>query len=158
MPSSNLASRPISAAKVAWAFPVAAVAPSFGNLAVYAIAKGFLGVDFIFPLQPQAAPEALPIVNLVLANVVPAAVASVLLVLLARFTKNGVTWFWLISLVVMFGSLIGPMKLEETTDATKWALGLMHVVAGFLIPVVLTRLGRADSARRIAAAAAAALH
>jgi hypothetical protein len=112
---------------------IAAVA----NLIVY-----FIAVAANVPLQ-VAAPgstelQRLPFVPVILASLIPALAAAALLLVLKRFTPRANTVFQVIAVVFTLVSFGGPLG-QPTDDATKFVLNLMHVVAGAIITIGLTR-------------------
>jgi Family of unknown function (DUF6069) len=112
---------------------IAAVA----NLVVY-----FIAVAANVPLQ-VAAPgsselQRLPFVPVILASLIPALAAAALLLALKRFTPRANMVFQVIAVVFILVSFGGPLG-QPTDGGTKFVLNLMHVVAGVIITLGLTR-------------------
>jgi Family of unknown function (DUF6069) len=112
---------------------IAAVA----NLIVYLIA-GAANVPLQIAAPGSSQLERLPIVPVILASLIPAFVAAALLLLLRRFTPRANTVFQVIAVVFTLVSFGGPLG-QPTDGGTKFVLNLMHVIAGAVITIGLTR-------------------
>lgn len=119
---------------------VAAATAAISNVIVFFIAKEFAGINF--NLAPQTGGEdfmSIGIIQVVLASVLPAFVATgILAFLIKRFRERAQFIFWFISIVAFFVSLIAPLSLEADSF-TKAALSVMHVVAAITITSVLLK-------------------
>mgnify|MGYP000088380244 CR=1 FL=1 len=102
---------------------------AIGSFVVYFIGKA-MGIPF--EIMPPGATEldALPVVMIAVANVVPGLIAGGVLALLARFVAQPVRIFQIISLIFLIVSFASPFtQPAEVTMGTKLALNLMHIVA-----------------------------
>jgi hypothetical protein len=111
------------------------------NLVVYFIAGAAnVPLQIATPGSPQL--ERLAFVPVVLASLIPAFAAAAVLLLLRRFTPRTNTIFQVIAAIFLVVSLGGPLGMP-TDGATKLVLNLMHVIAGVIITVGLTRSNNA---------------
>ena len=112
---------------------IAAVA----NLIVYFIA-GATNVPLQIASPGSSQLERLQFVPVALASLIPAFAAAAALLILRRFTPRADTIFQVIAVVFLLVSFSGPLGMP-TDGATKFVLSLMHVVAGAIITLGLTR-------------------
>lgn len=118
------------------------------NLMVYGLAAA-LGVSFnVAPPGMPAPPFA---VMVIMATLVGIMAGTLLLTLMPRFTTRPVTVFRNVAIVVLVLSLAQPLMLllglmpvgEPVGWNTVLALEVMHIVAGVVAIVLLTRRARA---------------
>lgn len=119
---------------------VAAVAGG-GNALVYTLARA-LGVSFLMPQMPGAAPTPLPIGMVIAMSVAGAAVGAAAFAALVRVAPRHAGLFPIVGLAVLVLSFGMPLSLDATDGATKATLLLMHVVAGGSTIGLLSGLGR----------------
>jgi hypothetical protein len=112
---------------------IAAVA----NLVVYFIA-GAANVPLQIATPGSSQLERLQFLPVALASLIPAVAAAAALLILRRFTPRADTVFQVIAAVFLLVSFSGPLGMP-TDGATKFVLNLMHVVAGVIITIGLTR-------------------
>jgi Family of unknown function (DUF6069) len=111
------------------------------NLIVYFIA-GATNVPLQIAAPGSSQPERLSFLPVALASLIPAFAAAAALLILRRFTPRADPVFQVIAIVFLLVSFSGPLGMP-TDGATKFVLNLMHVVAGTIITIGLTRPSRA---------------
>lgn len=90
-----------------------------------------LGVISDQVLIPQAGNQPITIVPIVMASIFPLIIATLVFMLLARFTKQPVKIFGIISLIILVLSFYNPFTIPNVTIAMAIGLNVMHaVVAG----------------------------
>ena len=120
---------------------VAAVVAAVANVAVFWFATAGIGLPLYMAPIPDLNPAPLSVIAVIIASVVPAALATLLVALLAHWTRRPWPWFWSIAFVALLLSWGGP--LAATADPiTKVMLGVMHLVAAAAIVAILTALAR----------------
>jgi asparagine N-glycosylation enzyme membrane subunit Stt3 len=119
----------------------AGVIAAIVNVIVYFIA-GAANVPLQIAAPGSSQLERLQLVPVILASLIPAFVAAGLLLILRRFAPRADTVFQVIALVFTLVSFGGPLG-QPTDGASKFVLNLMHVVAGAIITIGLTRPSRA---------------
>ncbi len=118
---------------------LAATAAATANLALYAVARGLLGVPFVMPYAGPGAPsERLPEGMVVLASAVPAFAAAALLWGLGRVVRRPLVVVGVVAPLVLLASFSGPLSLTDTAPSTRVVLLVMHVVAATMILGFLT--------------------
>jgi hypothetical protein len=80
----------------------------------------------------------------VLSTAVPAAVATLLLAVLNRFTARPVTIFRIIAALILLLSLVAPLTLPVPLGV-RLTLVSMHIITAVIIVYVLTGRARSDS-------------
>ena len=120
---------------------IAGAIAAVANLVVYFIA-GAANVPLQIAAPGSSELQRLPFVPVVLASLIPALVATALLLVLRRFTPRADTVFQVIAVIFLVVSFSGPLGMP-TDGATKFVLNLMHVVAGVIITLGLTRRNQA---------------
>ena len=109
---------------------IAAVLTAIANAIVYKIA---LAMDVPLQITIGTTPtETITLMPVILNSVVPALVAAVIYIALAKWTKNPQKIFKVIAVVVFILSLAGPI-LGDATTSTKITLTIMHVIAALFI-------------------------
>lgn len=83
--------------------------------------------------------EQLALVPVILASIVPAIPAAFVLLVLRRFTPRANLVFQIIAAVFLVVSFGGPLRMN-IDDGTKFVLNLMHLIAGVVITLGLTRM------------------
>lgn len=132
----------ISFSRLLWVGPLAGVVAAVANLIVYVIVQNLFGMTLMGPSGPGSTEMApLPAAAIIIASLIPALVATILLALLGLFLARPILVFWIVSVVFLLISFMGPLDLPVNT-ATKVILNLMHVVAAIPIVGILTTLGR----------------
>jgi hypothetical protein len=111
------------------------------NLIVYFIAIA-LNVSLQVAAPGSTELQRLPFFPVILASVIPALAAAAVLLLLRCFTPRANTIFQTIAAIIVIVSFGGPLG-QPTDDATKFVLNLMHVIAGVIITLGLTRSSNA---------------
>ncbi len=118
---------------------LAATAAATANLALYAVARGLLGVPFVMPYGGPGTPsERLPEGMVVLASAVPAFAAAALLWGLGRVVRRPLVVVGVVAPLVLLASFSGPLSLTDTAPSTRVALLVMHVAAATMILGFLT--------------------
>ncbi len=132
----------VAARRMVPAALLAAAAAATANLALYAVARGLLGVSFVMPYAGPGAPsERLPEGMVVLASAVPAFAAAALLWGLGRVVRRPLVMVGVVGVVAplaLLASFSGPLSLTDTAPSTRVALLMMHVVAATMILGFLT--------------------
>jgi Family of unknown function (DUF6069) len=82
--------------------------------------------------------EQLPPIPVAIASLVPALAAAVVLLVLRRFAPRANLIFQVIAAVILVASFAGPLQMPIDA-ATKFVLNLMHLIAGVVITLGLTR-------------------
>lgn len=126
--------------------PLAAAIAAGGNAAVYTLARA-LGVSFLMPQMPGAAPTLLPLGMVVATSVLGAAAGAAAFAALGRLAPRHVGLFPIVGLAVLLLSFGMPLSLGASDGATRATLLLMHVVAGGSTIAVLSGLGRRGPGR-----------
>lgn len=106
------------------------------NYLIFFISKG-VGISFILP--PRMAdlePVDLSSAGIILSTVLLAVFATILILILNRFSKRPLNFFIAIALIVLVVSS-APVFLIEAPVNTKILLGIMHMVAAGAIIVFL---------------------
>jgi Family of unknown function (DUF6069) len=120
---------------------IAGAVAAVANVVVYFVAGAAnVPLQIVAPNTGQL--ERLALLPVVLASLIPAFAAAAVLLLLRRFAPRADTIFQVIAVVIVIVSFGGPLG-NPTDAATKFVLNLMHVVAGAVITVGLTRPTRA---------------
>ena len=135
---SQTGQKEINIRKLGRAALLAGLIAAVGNLVVYFIAQGALGLSLMVTAPGSTELTAVLPVQIVLASIVPAFGAAVLLALLMRFVKRPVRIFQIIGVIFLLASFGGPLNLPVPTS-TIVTLELMHVVAGATIIWILSR-------------------
>jgi hypothetical protein len=86
--------------------------------------EGGILVDTIFIQAGQA----LTVIPVLISSIVPTLIASCVFFLLAKYTKNGLNIFRIISLVLLVLSFANPFMIPEVTTGYAVALNVMHIV------------------------------
>jgi hypothetical protein len=120
---------------------VAAVVASLATVAVFVVTSA-LGISYVIPMGgPGSPPQPLTVLVVILNTVVPTIGATVLFGLLGRFTRRPVLIFQIIAVAFLLLSMVTPFTLPVEL-ATQLGLNLMHLVAGVIITITLTRWAR----------------
>ena len=92
-------------------------------------AAGLITDDiFVQPNQPMT------VVNVIIAGIVPALIASLVFFLFEKYTQNGFRVFSIVTIILMLLSLAGPFTgLPDATTKYALSLSLMH----FVVPLTL---------------------
>jgi hypothetical protein len=85
---------------------------------------------------PEQGP--IQIQGIILSSVLPLAIATIVFMLLARFTKNANKIFMIIGVVIFLASLFNPMMIPGITNAMFVSLDIMHLVCFTSITYFLT--------------------
>jgi hypothetical protein len=118
--------------KIPQAALVGGVIGAVANVIVFFIAQA-LGVAFNIPMGGPSAPlQALPVPAVVILTIVPAIGAGLLLAVLARFTKQPLTIFYIIAGVFLLISFFPTFSLPVPGNV-QISLALMHIIAGAAI-------------------------
>lgn len=108
------------------------------NVAIYVVARA---VDFIpDDLPPEG--EGIGVGAIVVVSILTIAVATLCLGLFARFSKNPVRNFTILTAIVLFTSLQAPRGIEGAPGGMIATLLLMHLATAVIAWWVLTRLSR----------------
>jgi hypothetical protein len=122
------------------------VAAALAGLVVWAVSAPVLGIDLTVGIPP--ATQAVTPVSVLVAALVPGALAWALLALLERFSRRGRLAWLVVGWAVLALSLLGPISMGAT-GATLVSLLTMHVAVGVTLLVGLARrrtIGEADEA------------
>ncbi len=118
--------------KIPLAALIGGVIGAVGNVLVFFIAQA-LGVVFNIPMGGPTAPlQALPVPAVVIFTIVPAIGAGLLFAVLARFTKQPLTIFYIIAGVFLLISFFPTFSIP-VPSGVQISLAIMHVVAGAAI-------------------------
>ncbi len=115
---------------------------------VVLMANGVLRLVARRPLDVSATFEPLAWGMIVGASIVGVLGATLLLALLARFTRRPIRLFWIIAGVVLLLSLGGPLSARSQSGGTATAVTVliaMHVVTAVIAGGLLTTLARERS-------------
>lgn len=119
---------------------VAGGAVAAGINLLLALAAPRLGIPMVAQFDPSAAPMQLPAVMAVIASLVPALGAAFAYFGIARLTASAPRVFTVVAVLLLVGSMGGPLTLAAAAPSTKAVLALMHVVAGVAIVRPLLRV------------------
>lgn len=106
------------------------------NLAIFYISK-FIGSISNNDLLPDGNP--LSIAAVVLSTLLSGLVASLVLFVLSKFTKNSIKIFSIIGFIFLLVSMAGPFGTPNLPIGMRVTLSLMHIVAGIIIIYGLTK-------------------
>lgn len=106
------------------------------NLAIFYISK-FIGIISNNDLLPDGNP--LSIAAVVLSTLLSGLVASLVLFVLSKFTKNSIKIFSIIGFIFLLVSMAGPFGTPNLPIGMRVTLSLMHIVAGIIIIYGLTK-------------------
>ncbi len=120
---------------------VGAAAGAVANVALYLLAP-LAGVSLLARFRPDAPPQSLLFVAVVLASLVPALPAALAALLLGRVTREPARAFAALAAVFGLLSMGGPMNLAEASLGLKVLLAVMHVVSGVGITAGVLRSAR----------------
>jgi hypothetical protein len=118
-----------------------AVIGAIGNLALFGLATAISG-PLTAKYDPNGPVAALPAVQVAVASIVPAVVATLFTLALNAFTSRPSRILTIVAAVFTTVSMMGPINLPEASGMTKLALGLMHVVSGVAITAGILKLGK----------------
>lgn len=110
------------------------------NLAIFYISK-FIGSISNNYLLPGGNP--LSIASVVLSTLLSGLVASLVLFVLSKFTKNPIKIFSIIGFIFLLLSMAGPFGTPNLPIGMRVTLSLMHIVAGIIIIYGLTKKANA---------------
>jgi len=134
----------VSAKKLIWAAPLSGAIAAALNTVVYFIYTA-IGFNIVLPLpnptDPTQSSTPLLLAFVVIFSFLPALAAGVLLWLLSKFTRRPVTYFTVISVIVLFVSFGLSVPLDMPA-VFKVGLDVMHVVAAIAIIGGLRRFAR----------------
>lgn len=125
---------------------VAVVGAVGAALALWAVAEVAFGLDLRGPaFAPSAEPSDVGPAQVLVASLLAALAGWGLLAALERFTARARGLWALVAVVMVIGSLGGPLSGTGVTTANRWALVGLHLVVGaVLIPLLYrTSPGRA---------------
>ena len=118
---------------------VSGLVAGIANLILFFISRALFSLPYLVPMGGPTSPAVdLPVFAVIVASTIPAIGAALLYWALGRFTSRATTIF--VAVAVVFGLLSfgGPASLPIDLG-TRIALALMHVVAGVIITLGLTR-------------------
>lgn len=98
-----------------------------------------LGVISSDILIPQAGNQPITIVPIVMASIMPLIIATLVFMLLAKFTKQPVKIFGIISLIILVLSFYNPFTIPSVTIAMAVGLNVMHIVVAGAIYWALSK-------------------
>ncbi|GEM_PF-1636346 len=78
------------------------------------------------------------VLPVIIATIIPLAIATLLYALLARFTKRPNRIFWIIAIAFLLFSLYSPFSIPNVQMSMAIGLNVMHIVAGLSIAWSLT--------------------
>ncbi len=113
---------------------IAAVA----NMVLYGATRA-AGVSYVGEFEGPGKAGALPAFLPAVASFVPSIVAGLLAFVLAKFSSKAAVIFLVISVVFSVVSMMGPVNVGGSDNATKAVLGLMHIVAAVPITMMVLR-------------------
>lgn len=125
--------------KVAQGTALAMVLSVVGNVVLLFLGRA-LGLSLIVPHGPEHIPTVLGVSDVVIASVLPLAIAGLLFLVLVKYTKKPVTIFRTVA-VLIFVVSFGPLA-QEIDNPTRILLALMHVVSAVAVVWALTAPGR----------------
>ncbi|GEM_PF-6730672 len=129
------------------ALPLAMGVSAGLNLVVYGVATQLLEVPLAIAHDPGMPLAPLKLVDVLVASIVPAVMASILLALLGWFVKWPVLVFVSLSVVAFVMSLLVPLDviagaIEVGDERTRWILATMHAIAATSIVTIFVRFSR----------------
>jgi hypothetical protein len=113
-----------------------------GNLILFYIASGLLGLQMALPMPPDNALMPLPAIAVIMSTLMGAIGGSILLAILGRFAPRPITIFLAISVIFTLISFGGPLSLPVETS-TMVVLSIMHIIAAVAIVWALVTRTRA---------------
>lgn len=140
-PSPTPPAREFIASRLIIAGPLGGAIAAGLNLVLFYAAKA-AGVSLTATFQAKAPASALPFWMVVVGSIVPALIATEVLLVMNRFLPRPSRLFARIALVSAALSLNFPAALGGADAQTKITLGLMHLIAAISITVTLLRRGR----------------
>lgn len=78
------------------------------------------------------------VIPVIVASIIPLAIATLLYALLARFTKRANRIFWIIAIAFLLFSLYSPFSIPNVATSMAIGLNVLHIVAGLSIAWSLT--------------------
>lgn len=118
-----------------------AVVGAIGNLALFGLATAASG-PLTAKYDPSGPVAGLPAMQVAVASLVPAAVATLFTLALNAFTSRPSRVLTIVATLFGAISMMGPINLPEASAITKVVLGLMHVVSGVAITAGILKLGK----------------
>ncbi|MFZ4613792.1 MAG: DUF6069 family protein, partial [Bacteroidia bacterium] len=94
---------------------------------------GWLNPNYI----PPNATAALTIMPVMLASILPLLIGILLFLVLAKLLKNPAKIFWVICILFLAVSMLGPFNLEGAEVTYKLILCLMHITPAVSLPYFL---------------------
>lgn len=138
--------RPLAVGSLLWAGGSAALIAVIGNLLLYALARGPLGLALAIPAPPTNEMAPLAIGAVVMASLAGALGGTLLLRLLQRLIpKHALTLFQGIAWAFLLLSLGGPLTLAGVEQGTIVVLTLMHFIAGVPVILLLRRAAQTEA-------------
>lgn len=127
-------------ARLALAGAAAIIVAILANVAIYLVARA---VDFIpDDLPPEG--EGIGVGAIVVVTILTLTVATICLGLFARFSKNPIRNFTILTVIVFVTSIQAPRGIEGAKPQLVLSLMLMHIATAAVAWWVLTRLSRVD--------------
>lgn len=118
---------------------VAGLVAGVANAIFFFISRALFSLPYLVPMGGPTSPATdLPVFAVIAASTVPALGAALLYWALGRFTSRATTIFTVVAVVFGLLSLGGPVSLPIDLG-TRIALSVMHLIAGVIITLGLTR-------------------
>lgn len=120
---------------------IGAAVGAVGNVILYFVTSA-AGASMMGEFQKGAPAVAMPFPPVVIASFVPAIFASLVAMLVNRFTASASKVYVIVAVVFTLLSMGGPANLGQAGVGLKVALALMHVVSAVAITGGILRFGK----------------